>query len=114
MRYMKFRDRLALASEYTHWSKRKIASQAGIPEQALYSAIRDDAAMNVSYAIKIAKVLRVPVEWLFSEDEKEPSPTTRPWWWSDETEKEYAAALGQRVRAALSQARQTQERTENQ
>lgn len=62
-----FSDKMRTLAEARDWSIRRIALRAGIPQQTLHSALQG-RELRVGAALAVAKVMDVPVEWLFTED----------------------------------------------
>lgn len=66
-------------AELRDWSIRKIASKAGVPQQTLANA-KGGTALRVDAAIKVARVMDVPVEWLFDDTKNWADLDRRPFW----------------------------------
>ena len=68
-------------AELRDWSLRKIAENSGVPPSTLHNALsRRGAALNVQDAIKISRMMDVPVEWLFDDAKEWDDLQRRPFW----------------------------------
>lgn len=75
MASVKFHEKLRRRVEELGLNKAKAAREVGLPESTISNYIADDRSLpRIDIAVKIAKAIRVPLQWLADDDAEWPPP----------------------------------------
>lgn len=74
------KEKITTLAEVRDWPRTKIAKNADIPQSTLESAFRGQE-LGITKAINIARVMDVPVEWLFDDKLSWSDLPRAPFWW---------------------------------
>lgn len=97
---VRLREKIEGLAELRGWSVRRIALAADVRPQTLIGALNGHD-LGVSHAIRVARVLKVPVEWLFDDRQRWDDLTEKPHWMEPGIEPDQVLGARRNLRKAL-------------